>query len=348
MDWNNDVGDMIAENYDTEGSARTLRCSPTFVEFQDVDCGLFNRIKELADSPEPGTSNQLTSEDSDRERADDAAVDRKGKKGRNINNKKLDRLRGEQVQVLIQEFEMNNRLNGKRKLELAQRLELHPRQIQVWFQNKRAKLRVKDTHKQYEKLQKTYEDQKIAIRRLELANAELKARTALLQSQAHSSHSQVGAPGANNTRRPLHQAFALPAEADHSFNNMDNMDSLHSELIMTSADGRFCRPSASFVDMLGYTVDEMRNMDMQSITFAEDRTNEVIEQVMSGIVLKVTMRLRLRTRDNSIIWTQMNAYSLCDSQGNYYFVAYVSRLPPVDQATDRGSISPSFYPTQAG
>ncbi|KAJ8646904.1 hypothetical protein MRB53_008652 [Persea americana] len=53
--------------------------------------------------------------------------------------KKL-RLSKEQSAFLEESFKENNTLNPKQKLALAKRLSLRPRQVEVWFQNRRARL----------------------------------------------------------------------------------------------------------------------------------------------------------------------------------------------------------------
>lgn len=53
-------------------------------------------------------------------------------------NKKK-RLTQEQVRQLEASFNGNNRLEPERKLQLAQELDIPPRQIAIWYQNKRAR-----------------------------------------------------------------------------------------------------------------------------------------------------------------------------------------------------------------
>ncbi|KAL8087825.1 hypothetical protein AgCh_037820 [Apium graveolens] len=53
-------------------------------------------------------------------------------------NKKK-RLTQEQVRLLEASFNGNNRLEPERKLQLARELDIPPRQIAIWYQNKRAR-----------------------------------------------------------------------------------------------------------------------------------------------------------------------------------------------------------------
>ncbi|PNX58326.1 homeobox-leucine zipper protein HOX3-like, partial [Trifolium pratense] len=52
--------------------------------------------------------------------------------------KKL-RLTKEQSRLLEEKFRTNHTLNPKQKESLAMQLKLRPRQVEVWFQNRRAR-----------------------------------------------------------------------------------------------------------------------------------------------------------------------------------------------------------------
>ncbi|KAL8144969.1 homeobox-leucine zipper protein ATHB-52-like [Apium graveolens] len=55
------------------------------------------------------------------------------------NSNKKKRLTEEQVRLLEESFNGNNRLEPERKLQLAHELGIPPRQIAIWYQNKRAR-----------------------------------------------------------------------------------------------------------------------------------------------------------------------------------------------------------------
>ncbi|WOL17147.1 hypothetical protein Cni_G25936 [Canna indica] len=62
----------------------------------------------------------------------------------------------EQIRVLEKSFEMGSKLEPERKMELARTLGLQPRQIAIWFQNRRARWKTKQMEKEYDELKKNF------------------------------------------------------------------------------------------------------------------------------------------------------------------------------------------------
>uniref|UniRef100_A0A0C9S9W5 TSA: Wollemia nobilis Ref_Wollemi_Transcript_5813_1632 transcribed RNA sequence n=2 Tax=Wollemia nobilis TaxID=56998 RepID=A0A0C9S9W5_9CONI len=66
------------------------------------------------------------------------------------------RLTFDQVKTLEKSFELGNKLEPERKMQLAMALGLQPRQIAVWFQNRRARWKTKQLEKDYDALKQDY------------------------------------------------------------------------------------------------------------------------------------------------------------------------------------------------
>ncbi|KAK1388497.1 Homeobox-leucine zipper protein ATHB-12 [Heracleum sosnowskyi] len=72
------------------------------------------------------------------------------------NNKR--RFTDDQIKLLETMFEFDTKLEPRKKLQVAKELGLQPRQIAIWFQNKRARYKSKQVEKDYTKLQAKYDN----------------------------------------------------------------------------------------------------------------------------------------------------------------------------------------------
>ncbi|OIT08418.1 PREDICTED: homeobox-leucine zipper protein HAT5-like [Nicotiana attenuata] len=70
------------------------------------------------------------------------------------------RLTDNQVQFLEKSFGEENKLEPERKVQLAKELGLQPRQIAIWFQNRRARWKTKQLEKEFEALRNQYDNLK--------------------------------------------------------------------------------------------------------------------------------------------------------------------------------------------
>ncbi|KAK1423313.1 hypothetical protein QVD17_18611 [Tagetes erecta] len=70
------------------------------------------------------------------------------------------RLNLEQVKALEKSFELGNKLEPDRKTQLARALGLQPRQVAIWFQNRRARWKTKQLEKDYDVLRRKFESVK--------------------------------------------------------------------------------------------------------------------------------------------------------------------------------------------
>lgn len=88
--------------------------------------------------------------------------------------KKL-RLSKDQSAILEESFKGHNTLNPKQKQALAKQLNLRPRQVEVWFQNRRARTKLKQTEVDCEFLKRCCDNLTEENRRLQKEVQELRA-----------------------------------------------------------------------------------------------------------------------------------------------------------------------------
>ncbi|XP_076893259.1 uncharacterized protein LOC143545222 [Bidens hawaiensis] len=86
------------------------------------------------------------------------------------------RLTGDQVRFLEKSFESDNKLEPERKLQLAKELGLQPRQVAIWFQNRRARWKNKQLEKDYDDLQESYNKLKANYEHLVKEKEKLKSK----------------------------------------------------------------------------------------------------------------------------------------------------------------------------
>ncbi|GMI74924.1 homeobox 1, conserved peptide upstream open reading frame 33 [Hibiscus trionum] len=67
------------------------------------------------------------------------------------------RLTATQVEFLERSFEVEDKLDSERKLQLAKQLGLQPRQVAIWFQNRRARSKNKQLEKDYDLLRASFD-----------------------------------------------------------------------------------------------------------------------------------------------------------------------------------------------
>lgn len=72
-------------------------------------------------------------------------------------NVKKKRLSAEQVKALEKVFEADRQLDPERKVKIAQEIGLQPRQVAIWFQNRRARHKTKQLERDYHLLKANYE-----------------------------------------------------------------------------------------------------------------------------------------------------------------------------------------------
>lgn len=130
----------------------------------------------MVSSPDSSTTSSVSGklcgsrEENEGEKGASSSFDDDGEAAR----KKL-RLSKEQAAVLEETFKDHHTLNPKQKLALAKQLDLRPRQVEVWFQNRRARTKLKQTEVDCEYLRRCCETLTDENRRLQKEVNELRA-----------------------------------------------------------------------------------------------------------------------------------------------------------------------------
>ncbi|WJX47520.1 hypothetical protein P8452_34197 [Trifolium repens] len=93
------------------------------------------------------------------------------------------RLSVDQVKALEKNFEVENKLEPDRKVKLAQELGLQPRQVAVWFQNRRARWKTKQLERDYGVLKANYDALKLNYDNLQRDNENLLKEVKELKSR---------------------------------------------------------------------------------------------------------------------------------------------------------------------
>ena len=95
-------------------------------------------------------------------------------------SEKKRRLSKDQVQFLEKSFEKDNKLEPDRKVQLAKEIGLQPRQVAIWYQNRRARCKSKQLEKDYDVLKESYDKLKVDYENLLKENESLRIEVYLL------------------------------------------------------------------------------------------------------------------------------------------------------------------------
>ncbi|CAA7401632.1 unnamed protein product [Spirodela intermedia] len=93
------------------------------------------------------------------------------------------RLSVQQVKALERNFEVENKLEPEKKVQLAKELGLQPRQVAVWFQNRRARWKTKQLERDYALLKSDYDSLQLSLEALRVDNRALLAEIKQLRAK---------------------------------------------------------------------------------------------------------------------------------------------------------------------
>ncbi|KAK8710904.1 hypothetical protein V6N13_146213 [Hibiscus sabdariffa] len=147
------------EELPTSAGAGDL-CRPASPDVSPFSSGRVKRERELSSEEVEAEKNSCRVSDEDED---------------GVNARKKLRLTKEQSALLEESFKQHSTLNPNQKQALATQLSLKPRQVEVWFQNRRARTKLKQTEVDCEFLKRCCETLTNENRRLQKELQELKA-----------------------------------------------------------------------------------------------------------------------------------------------------------------------------
>ncbi|XP_019438091.1 PREDICTED: homeobox-leucine zipper protein HAT5-like isoform X2 [Lupinus angustifolius] len=160
------------------------------------------------------------------------------------------RLSANQVQFLEKSFDEENKLEPERKTKLAKDLDLEPRQVAIWFQNRRARWKTKQLEKEYESLQASFDTLKANYDDLLKEKEKLKSEVAnltekvlvreqqgleealekpLIESVSEGEGSKVCVEGCKQEEISSAKSDILDSESPHNY-----VDGVHSTMLELS------------------------------------------------------------------------------------------------------------------
>jgi len=138
------------------------------------------------------------------------------------------------VRALEKNFEMANKLEPEKKMQLAKALGLQPRQIAVWFQNRRARWKTKQLEKDFNVLKHDYDSLKQNYDNLMEENNNLQAMIERLRNKSQSCHDQKFQANSSKLQKddqdlPILMMSATKVDCANKENNNEGRSSIGSE-----------------------------------------------------------------------------------------------------------------------
>ncbi|CAM8944501.1 unnamed protein product [Rhodiola kirilowii] len=139
------------------------------------------------------------------------------------------RFSDEQIKSLEIMFGAESKPEPRIKQQLASELGLHPRQVAIWFQNRRARLKSKQIEREYSILKASYDSLASKLESLKKDNQALNAQVQSLKSQLGKAEGSIALPSKQSLRDGqtdyLHESKAKPACVwDHETENNTLVD----------------------------------------------------------------------------------------------------------------------------
>jgi PAS domain S-box-containing protein len=121
-------------------------------------------------------------------------------------------------------------------------------------------------------------------------------------------------------------------------------------MALVAPDGRWLRVNRSLCEIVGYTAEELRATNFQSITHPEDLDTDVgqVRQMLDGSLAHYDMEKRYRHKDGHIVWVLLSVSLVRGATGqSMYFVSQIQDITDRKLAEDRLVESELRYRTVA-
>ncbi|TKY47679.1 Homeobox-leucine zipper protein ATHB-6 [Spatholobus suberectus] len=144
-------------------------------------------------------------------------------------SEKKRRLSVDQVKALEKNFEVENKLEPERKVKLAQELGLQPRQVAVWFQNRRARWKTKQLERDYGVLKANFDALKLNYDTLNQDNEALRKQIKELKSRLQEDNTGSGVSVKEEMSMPDTEDKTMEQSKSHPSSETSNIPCSESE-----------------------------------------------------------------------------------------------------------------------
>ncbi|XP_071694159.1 homeobox-leucine zipper protein HOX6-like [Rutidosis leptorrhynchoides] len=145
------------------------------------------------------------------------------KKNKNEGRK---RFTDEQISFLEYMYETQSRPELRMKHQLANKLGLHPRQVAIWFQNKRARSKSRQVEHEYNILKTNYETLALKTESLKKENQDLVKQLEMLRNEAERRQESVTLNSSGEESDDRGTNSSTKSDANVMFENFSQEDNV--------------------------------------------------------------------------------------------------------------------------
>mgnify|MGYP001322417636 FL=1 len=116
-------------------------------------------------------------------------------------------------------------------------------------------------------------------------------------------------------------------------------------MALVSPEGKWLTVNVALVEILGYTRDELMNIDFQTITHPDDLEGDLkrLKKILAGDISTYQMEKRYYHKDGHIVWALLNVSTVRDDDGDIIY--FISQIQDITQRKEI-EIERNLYTTQ--